>query len=106
MKKLLGLVFKYVVDGKQIVIKRNDKNTITGYSFRSINYDALLQDTEILAELKANEESGELNIRHGKKGSQFVDKDGKVNNIYRDFFYVGYDTRTSYASADDLLAVE
>ena len=81
MKNILEIVFKYVVNGKQIVVKRNEENVITGYSFRSIKYDELMQDPELLELIASNQESGEFNIRHGKKGNSWVDRD-KLNKLF------------------------
>jgi hypothetical protein len=105
MKAILDIIFKYVVDGKQIVKKRDDNNKVTGYSFRSLDLDSLLVDEGLVSAMKANEDKRELNFRYGKKGSNWVDtKDNnKVHPIHRDFFYVGYDTRTEYTSASQLM---
>jgi|8_EtaG_2_1085327.scaffolds.fasta_scaffold02802_2 hypothetical protein len=106
MKKLLELVFKYVVDGKAIRIKRNADNVITGYSFRSLMFDDLLADVEIQTAIAENQDGGDFNIRYGKKGDTFLDDKKVIQSCKADFFYVGYDTRTDYTSASDLLSVE
>ena len=109
MKAILDIIFKYVIDGKQIVIKRDDKNEITGYSFRSLDLDGLLADSDMLKVIADNEEKREFNFRHGKKGTSWVDTTvtpNKVHPIHRDFFYIGEDTRTDYSSSEQLLAVE
>lgn len=109
MKAILDIIFKYVVDGKQIVIKRDDNNKVTGYSFRSLDLDGLLSDNEMLQVIAENEDKREFNFRHGKKGTSWVDTTvtpNKVHPIHRDFFYIGADTRTEYASSEQLLSVE
>ena len=106
MKAILDIIFKYVVDGKQVVVKRNADNKVTGYSFRSLDLDGLLADSDMLQAIADNQESSKFNIRYGKKGTNWVDKDNKVQPINRDFFYVGLDTRTEYTSSEQLLAVE
>ena len=106
MKAILDIIFKYVVDGKQVVVKRNADNKVTGYSFRSLDLDGLLADSDMLQAIADNQESSKFNMRYGKKGTNWVDKDKKVQPINRDFFYVGLDTRTEYTSSEQLLAVE
>ena len=93
-------------NGKDIVVKRNKDNKITGYSFKSINYADLLADSELLEIIATNEQDKQYNIRYGKKGDTFVNAENKAKTVNSDFFYVGYDTRTEYANADALLAVE
>ena len=109
MKAILDIIFKYVVDGKQVYVKRDDKtNKVSGFSFRSLDLDGLLADSDMLQVMADNEDKREFNFRHGKKGSNWVDKkdNNKVYPIHRDFFYVGLDTRTEYTSSEQLLAVE
>ena len=109
MKAILDIIFKYVVDGKQIVVKRDDDNKVTGYSFRSLDLNGLLADSEMLQAIAENEDKRVFNFRHGYKGTSWVDTTvtpNKVHPIHRDFFYVGADTRTEYASSEQLLAVE
>ena len=106
MKAILDIIFKYVVDGKQVVVKRNADNKVTGYSFRSLDLDGLLADSDMLQAIADNQESSKFNMRYGKKGTNWVDKDKKVQPINRDFFYVGLDTRTEYTSSEQLLSVE
>ena len=106
MKDILTIIFKYVIDGKQIVIKRNDDNKITGYSFKSINYDKLMQDTELVSIIEANKVDAKFNIRHNRQGNTWLDANKVEQPVYRSFFYVGMDTRVDYTSAEDLLNVE
>tara|TARA_R100000963_G_C4619523_1_gene87458 strand:- start:513 stop:857 length:345 start_codon:yes stop_codon:yes gene_type:complete len=102
---VIEICFKYMVDSRLIKPKVVD-NVPIGFTFKGLKLTELLLDKELIAIREVNKETQQLNINHGKEGSQWVDKrdNNKVKTINSDFFYVGVDTRKSHDSIDDLFA--
>jgi hypothetical protein len=101
-KRMLDVVFKYVKDGKQVYLNKKK----TGYSFRSIDLKGLIADKDFKAICEENAKKGLLNIRHGFKGDEWTEViNGRTitNPVTTTYVHIGKDTRTEYASSDELL---
>ena len=99
MKDVILIVMKYWNNKKSVKRKFNEKNELIGCSFKDIDYGNLLLDEELIAIMKANEDTSELNFRHGCKGDRFkVKEDTKI--VTKDFFFVGLDTRVEFTDVD------
>ena len=94
----LKIIFKYWNNTKACKQIRNDANQVIGVVFREISLDNLISDENF-----GKIESSGLNLRYGKAGSTWLDKDGNVQQVKADYVYVGEDTRKEHANADSLL---
>ena len=94
----LEICFKYWNNTKACKQIRNEANEVVGVVFREISIDGLLAD-ENFAKL----ESSGLNVRYGKAGQTYQDKDNNTQRINADYVYVGKDTRKEHSNASSLL---
>ena len=101
--KVIDIIVGYWNNKKSVRRSYDDKGQVIGLSFKDIDYGNLLLDEDLKQIMLDNESSGELNFRHGTKGSTFK-KDKETFIIKKDFFYVGLDTRQEFTGSDDLLA--
>ena len=100
MKNVVNIILGYWLNKKSVRRSFDDKGEVIGLSFKDINYDALIMDSDLVTLMQDNPD--ELNFRHGRAGTTFKDKEGVVKVIKKDFFYVGLDQRASYEDTDSL----